>query len=166
MKQIKSHTLFFSLALAGILVLFIFSYLAQHALITGQIPKENVIRFYTYNRYLTIGNFLIYFILLFVANLMYIKQRYWDTFIWSAVIFMSFTLIDWWWLGETIFRYKKNNELWLGEFSLGPFVGIMISLFGLVIALGNYALLKRFVKDKNLPASPPESENNSQNPQP
>jgi len=162
MKQIKAHSIFFGLALGGILILFLFTYLAQQALINSVNARENVISFYKYNRYLTIGTFVVYFVLLLVANLMYIKQRYWDTFIWAAIIFSAFTIIDWWWLSETIFRYKKMNDLWLGEFSIGPFVGVMIALFGIVIAIGNYALLKRFVKEKNIQPNPPEIETNEE----
>lgn len=162
MKQIKAHSLFFGLALGGILILFIFTYLAQHSLINGLNAKENVIAFYKYNRYLTIGTFLVYLVLLLVANLMYIKQRYWDTFIWAALIFMTFAIIDWWWLSQTIFQYKKLHDLWLGEFSIGPFVGVMIALFGAVIAIGNYALLKRFVKEKNIQPAPPEIEDSEE----
>lgn len=161
MKQVRAHSIFFALAILGILILFLFTYLAQRSLINGTDAKENVMAFYKYKRYLTVGNFFVYFILLFVSNLMYIKQRYWDTFIWAAIVFISFTIIDWWWLNDTIVAYKKANDLWLNEYSVGIFVGIMFAIFGLVIALGNYALLKRFVKDKNIPASPSIEENNT-----
>lgn len=162
MKSVRSHTIFFALAILGILILSVFAYLAQRSLTNGIDAKENIMTFYKYNRYLTFGTFLVYFTLLFVANLMYIKQRYWDTFIWAAIVFITFTIIDWMWLNAKIVEYRKANELWLNEYDIALFVGIMFAIFGLAIALGNYALLKRFFKEKNIPASPQIKEDNIQ----
>ena len=150
MQKLRSHTIFFGLALAGIFILFVFTYLAQRPLNLDGNAKETVQKVYHFNKYLSIGNFIVFVILLFVSNIMYITQRYWDTFIWAGLIFSSYTLIDWWWLGEKLFHYRKANDLWLGESSLGPFVGIMIALFGLAVAVGNYFLLKRLVNEKDL----------------
>ena len=154
MNRIKSHTIFFGLALAGIAFLLIYTWLTAGPLNDNEAAKENVILFYHYNSFVTTGNYFLYLILLFVANIMYIRQRYWDTFIWAGIIFAAFTLVDWWWLGEKVFVYKKMNELWLGETNLGPFIGIMIALFGLGLAIANYMLLKRIVKEKNIVAQP------------
>ena len=81
---------------------------------------------------------------------MYIRQRYWDTFLWAGLIFVAFTFVDWWWLMNEIADYKKANDLSFGEPGLGLFTSIMIALFGLIIAIGNYLLLKRLVKEKNI----------------
>jgi uncharacterized membrane protein YGL010W len=150
MKNIKSHTVFFSLALIGLAVLLIFVYLAKRELNSYNLPNEKITQFYKYKNYLTIGNFIVFLFLLFTANIMYIRQRYWDTFIWAGIIFVSFALIDWWWLGNMIFEFKKQNNIDFGELSIGPFVGIMIALFGLGLAIGNYMLLKRIVVEKKI----------------
>lgn len=150
MKNIKAHRIFIGLALAGIFILFIFTILTKHSLGNDPDLKGNIKNFYDYNFYLTYGNYIVYFILLFVANIMFIQHRYWDTFIWAGIIFTSYTLIDWWWLSEIIFHYKKTNELWMGEFNLSPMMGILIALLGLAIAIGNYLLLKRIVKEKHI----------------
>ena len=150
MKSIKSHRIFVGFAVTGILILSILIYLSNRQLTLDINAKEALIKAYRHNKNLTIANFIIYFILLFISNIMYIKEKYWDTFIWAGLIFSTFTILDWWWLGEKIFHYKKANDLWLGEFSLGPIMGIIMALFGLSIAIGNYMLLKRLVKEKNL----------------
>ena len=150
MKNIRSHTVFFVLALAGIMVLTAFAYYTYRPITIGPYPKENIEKFNQHKNYLTIGNFIVYFILLFVANIMYIRRRYWDTFIWAGLIFATYAIIDWWWLGEKLFQYKEANDLGFGESKLGPFVGVMIALFGLALAIGNYLLLKRLVKEKNI----------------
>lgn len=148
MKNIKSHSIFFALALAGILVLSILIFLTKHQLASDTNPKINVELFYHYNHYLTNCNTLIFVILLFVANIMFIRQRYWDTFIWTGIIFLTFTLIDWWWLSEMVFHYKKSNNLWEGESNLVPFAGIFLALFGLAVVTFNYFILKRIYKEK------------------
>lgn len=148
MKNIKSHHIFFGLAFIGILVLTILVFLTKHQLSSDTNPKVNVELFYHYNHYLTNCNTLVFVILLFAANIIFIRQRYWDTFIWAGIIFLGFTLIDWWWLSELVFHYKKSNELWEGESNLGPFIGIIISILGLFIAVLNYFILKRFYKEK------------------
>jgi len=148
MNYFKSRKLFFSLALIGILVLLIFVTLTKNQLLSEENAKLNVEEFNFYNHYLTTGNFIVYLILLFIANFMFIKVRYWDTFIWAGVIFLTFTLIDWFWLSEMVFHYRKSNTLWLGESNLRPFVGILIALAGLVVAILNYVLLKKIFTEK------------------
>ncbi|MFM9945395.1 MAG: hypothetical protein ACKVQB_09215 [Bacteroidia bacterium] len=150
MQKLRSHTIFFILALVGILILFIYTYLAQRPLSLDGNARETVQKAYHFNKNLTIGNFIVYVILLFVSNIMYIRQRYWDTFIWAGLIFSTFTLLDWWWLSEMVFHYKKTNDLWEGESNLYPFFGIIIALFGLFIAVLNYLSLKRIYKEKDV----------------
>jgi hypothetical protein len=150
MKALKSHRLFIGFALTGVFILCVLTYLTQRPLILNDNARETLQKVYHNNRNLTIVNFVTYFILLFISNIMYIRERYWDTFIWAGLIFSTFTLIDWWWLGEKIFHYKKSNDLWMGEFSLGPLMGIILAIFGLTIAIGNYMLLKRLIKEKDL----------------
>src|SRR5688500_9763555 len=98
MKNIRSHTVFFVLALAGIIALSAFVYYTYRTITIGAYPKENIEKFNQHKNYLTIGNFIVYFILLFVANIMYIRRRYWDTFIWAGLIFSTYAIVDWWWL--------------------------------------------------------------------
>ncbi len=148
MKNIRSRTIFLALALAGICLLFIFSYLTYRSLIMGSYAKENVTQFYNNNRYLTNANNLVFIILLFVSNILFIRHRYWDTFIWTGLIFFTFALIDWWWLSEIVFHYKKKNDLLEGESNLMPFFGIAIALFVMGLTIGNYLLLKLLVKEK------------------
>jgi len=150
MKNIRSHTVFFSIAIIGILILLAFAYFAKRQLLDYNTPNEKVTQFFKYKNNLTIGNFIVFVFLLFAANIMYIRQRYWDTFLWAGIIFVSFALIDWWWLGNMIYDFKKENQIDFGELSIGPFVGVMIALFGLGLAIGNYMLLKQFVKEKKI----------------
>lgn len=158
LKKIKSHSIFWGIAITGILILSIFTYLSKNAILSEDDAAENVKNFYSYYHNLTKGNFIIFALLLFISNIMYVRQKYWDTFIWTGIIFFVFTLIDWWWLSEMVFHYKKTNKLWDGGSNLGPIVGIVISLLGMAITIINYYVLKIFVKDK--PNS--EQEKNSQ----
>ena len=163
MQKIRSYSLFFGVAFTGTILLILFVYLSQKQLLGTRTPRENVIHFYRWNKYLTIGNYIVYLLLLLMANIMYIRRRYWDTFIWAGIVFAVFALADWWWLGEAVFQYKKGNDLWLGEFSIGPFVGIMLALFGLLLAIGNHQLLKRLVRERNIPATRNTDEENTSN---
>ncbi len=148
MQKIKSHTIFFGLAFTGILVLSIFIFLTKHQLSAETSAKVNVELFYHNQHNLTMANAILFVILLFVANFMFIRSRYWDTFIWTGIIFSAFTLIDWWWLSEMVFQYKIINNLSEGESNPYPIMGVLVSLMGLAIAIGNYYLLKRIFKER------------------
>lgn len=150
MKNIKSHSIFLGLALVGIFLLSILVFLSKYQLTSENSPKTNVELFYDYNHNLTVANNIIFIILLFVANLMFIGKRYWDTFIWIGIIFLTFTLLDWWWLSEMVFHYKKSNNLWEGESNLAPFAGIFIALLGFAVTTFNYLILKRIFKEKEI----------------
>lgn len=148
MKNLSSHKIFLSLAIIGILILAAISYLSVNALKNGTDAKINSINFYQFHNMLTKGNFLLFVILLFVSNIMYIRQKYWDTFIWTGLIFLAFTIIDWFWLSDMIFHYKKKNNLWQGETNLGYFVGFVFAFLSFGIIIFNYFILKVFVKEK------------------
>lgn len=148
MQNIRSHRIFFVLALAGILVLSIFVFFTKHQLSADSSAKVNVELFYHNQHNLTTINTILFVILLFVGNIMFIRSRYWDTFIWAGIIFTTFTLIDWWWLSEIVFQYKIINNLIEGESNPYPIMGILVALLGLGIAIGNYYLLKRIFKEK------------------
>lgn len=167
MKRIHSHTIFLALAIAGILLLSILTYLSYRAINTEGITKDNITRFYNINHYLTNSNTVIFIILLFVSSIMFIRQHYWDTFVWTGIIFFTFTLIDWWWLSELIFHYKKKNGFWEGETNLAPFLGVIIATFGLGAAISDYYILKLFYKDKKPDTGninqKPESDFNAEN---
>jgi hypothetical protein len=78
---------------------------------------------------------------------MFIRSRYWDTFIWTGITFSAFTLTDWWWLSEMVFQYKIINNLSEGESNRDPIIGVLIAMMGLATAIGNYYLLKRIFKE-------------------
>ena len=52
---------------------------------------------------------------------------------------------------DTSSEYKKAHLLDFGEPAIGAFIGIMLALFGLGLAIGNYMLLKRMVRNKEVP---------------
>ena len=112
--------------------------------------KENVTNFYTYNRYLISGTFMLYFLLLIVSNIMYLRQKFRYPFIWTGILFTAFTMASWWWLSDKVFAYKKAHEMWQGEFNVGLLIGFFISILGIALLAGNFAILKRITSsDKN-----------------
>ena len=123
-------------------------FLTKHQLSGDSSAKINSELFYLRYHDVTIANIIIFVILLFVSNIMFIRQRYWDTFIWTGIIFLIFTLIDWWWLSNIIFEYKTINNLSEGESNFYPIIGVLIGLLGLGISIGNYYLLKQLFREK------------------
>ena len=148
MEKLNSHKIFFGIAIIGIIMLSLFTYMAVNSLESSVDVKSNSLNFYKYYNLLTKGNFILFAILLLVANIMYIWQKFWDTFIWTGIIFLAFTIIDWFWLSEMIFHYKKKNHLWQGETNLGYIIGFLFAFLSFCVIVFNYLILKIMVRNR------------------
>ncbi len=79
-------------------------------------------------------------ILLILANVLLWKTRrgwaMWTTFLFFAVFIIS----RYFWLEQSFFAFKKANGFWQGEFSLSPFVGVILIIIAAVIVFFNQFL--------------------------
>lgn len=148
METVKSHKFFFGIAIIGIIILAVFSYLSKNALISNENAAENLKVFNNYYNYLSKGNLLLFVILLFVSNIMYLNGKYWDTFVWTGIIFLGFNIVDWFWLSDIYFHYKKSNQLWHGETDLSYIVGFFFTFLGFMLIILNLGILKIIVNRK------------------
>ncbi len=63
----------------------------------------------------------------------------WLTFLYAALFFG----IQYFWLGEEFFRFKKTNGFFDGSFSLGPVLGvILIVVSGIVVFANQFASVR------------------------
>ena len=162
MFNLKSHNIFFAIAAIGIITLSLFTYLSVNALQSSTDPKSNSFSFYQFHELLTKGNFILFVVLLITSNIMYIRQKFWDPFIWTALIFITFTVIDWFWLSEMIFHYKKHNNLWQGETNLGYIIGFVFAFLAFVVVIINFLILKIFTKENKNNISSINTEKNNE----
>ncbi|MCB9251434.1 MAG: hypothetical protein H6605_03155 [Flavobacteriales bacterium] len=121
----------------------IFVYLANRVLENSVYTQENLKDFYHYHGLLTKSIFIGFLILWVYSNFLYFKHKIKDPFFYTLILLIVFTIIDWWWLSEKVYQYKKNHDLLLGESNLGPFIGVFIVLIGSLIIFGNLAMLKK-----------------------
>ena len=162
MKTISSHKIFFAIAFIGIIVLSSFTFLAVNSLKSLENAHTNSLNFQKYYGLLTKGYLILFAILLLVSNIMYIRNKVWATFIWTGIIFLAFTIIDWFWLSEMIFHYKKKNKLWEGESNLGYIVGFLFAFLSFCIIVFNYLTLKIFVINRKNKSKILSTENNDE----
>lgn len=82
-------------------------------------------------------------LLLLIANgMLWATQRAWA--MWVTFTFVAvFVLIRYFWLGEAFFRFKKDNGLWDGSFSLGPVMGaLLVVVAGIAIFVNQFASVR------------------------
>ena len=61
--------------------------------------------------------------------------------LWTSLVYFSvFILINYFWLDQEAFRFKKSNGLWDGSFSLSPLLGVIF-----VIAAGVIVFADQFI---------------------
>ncbi|NUM31900.1 MAG: hypothetical protein HUU47_06200 [Bacteroidetes bacterium] len=157
MEKYKAHKIFFSIAFIGIAILAVLTYLSKNALVSDTNAAENLKNFNYYYNYLSDGNLILFAVLLFVSNILYISGRHWFTFICTGIILLFFNVIDWFWLSEMFFHYKKRNHLWQGETNLAYIVGFFFSILGLLIIVINYYILKLILRNKSKDINKPET---------
>lgn len=79
-------------------------------------------------------------LLLLIANgMLWATQRAWA--MWATFTYVAvFVIVRYFWLGEAFFRFKKENGLHEGSFSMGPVMGVI-----LVVAAGIVVFVNQFV---------------------
>ena len=86
-------------------------------------------------------------ILLMLANgILWATQRAWA--MWTTFTYVAiFVIVQYFWLGEAFFRYKKTNGMFDGSFSLGPVMGaILIVVAGVVVFANQYVSARLYRK--------------------
>lgn len=125
----------FLLAVAvAALVMIVLTYAANSKLNSiGFAPATVAENYLIYQSYYQQFLVLSSLILLILANvLLWKERRAWA--LWTTLAYFSiFVLLQGWWLDANFFTYKKQNNLWQGEFSLSGFVS---ALFCVAAAVG------------------------------
>ena len=83
------------------------------------------------------------FILILLANaVLWTTQRAWA--MWTTFLFVAaFLVAQYFWLGESFFRFKKMNGMFDGSFSLGPIFGvILIVISGIAIFINQFGSIR------------------------
>ncbi len=86
-------------------------------------------------------------ILLMLANgVLWATQRAWA--MWTTFVFIAvFVIVEYFWLGEVFFRYKKTNGIFDGSFSLGPVMGaILVVIAGVVVFVNQFGSVRLYRK--------------------
>lgn len=122
-----------ALAVASLVMIFL-AYTAHSKLNSiGFAPATVAESYLVYQNYYQQFLVLSSLILLILANvLLWKERRAWA--LWATLAYFSvFILIQGWWLDAQFLTYKKQNNLWQGEFSLSGFVS---ALFCVAAAVG------------------------------
>ena len=99
-------------------------------------------------------------ILLIIANVLLWRTRrgwaMWTTFLYFTV----FTIIQYFWLEQSFFAFKKTNGLGLGAFSMNPIIGVVsIIAFGVIVFFDQFINLRLNNKMYAVPTATDEVEN-------
>lgn len=82
-------------------------------------------------------------LLLLLANgVLWATKRAWA--MWATFVYVAiFVIIRYFWLGEAFFRFKKDNGMSDGSFSLGPVMGvILVVAVGIVVFANQFASVR------------------------
>ena len=96
-------------------------------------------------------------VLLVFANILLWKtRRGWA--MWTTLgYFTVFTLINYFWVDQNYFAFKKTHGLWQGEFSLSAITGVVLVIAAAVIVFVNHFLNLR-MNEKMFPPQQSETE--------
>lgn len=132
-----------------------FAYVADNCLTSTTDPTNAIAKFYKNTYYLNLINVVGFFVLLIYANFYYWKKKQGGLlFIVSFLISAVFTNLNYSYLYEAAFSYKKATGLWEGGFSLAPFFGFIITACILALVATNYIITKKLLKEKGTTKEP------------
>ena len=83
-----------------------------------------------------------FLMMMVLSNLVSIAARSvrWLLYIVTFIVFGGFAYIDNFMLGNTLFEFKKLNQLWLGEFNLAPLKGYLSLAISFALCVFNAAM--------------------------
>lgn len=97
-------------------------------------------------------------VLLILGNLILgLKRSAWA--MWATLIYFAvFTLLNYFWLGEAAFNFKKHAGLGDGSFSLGPLLGLFFVVGSAVFIFLNQFIVVRLQRKMYPPAIATDTE--------
>ena len=139
---------------AAIVVMAILDYYANSWLGSIGAPQTTKEFYEYYARLASNALWISSFVLLLIANVLLWKTRrgwaMWTTFLYFTI----FTIIQYFWLDQSFFAFKKTNGLSLGTFSLNPIIGVVsILAFGVIVFFDQFINLRLNNKMYMLPAT-------------
>ena len=137
------------LLLLGIIFLFILSFISITSFTSHKVPDEVVENYLNYGNFYLIVTILIFFVLLLLANIIYLNSRKLGYLIFSGAFFIVFIDIYFFFMQSVYVNYRIANEPPLKV--QNPFAttaGLIFSLLTIVIICLNYFLLKKIVVKK------------------
>lgn len=137
------NKIFLGLLAAAALAMSVLTYLQYSWLQSITKPADVAANYHFYDNIYSSVLWISSLILVIFGSVILWKQRKsWAMWI-SLAYFAVFVIIQTWWLGEMFFRYKKQNGLWQGEFSLGGLFGVLLCVVGVIIVFFAQFILLR-----------------------
>jgi hypothetical protein len=142
-ESVSFKNIFFGFLMLAILVCGELAYLCFSILDRSDLRIANRISdFMRYDNILINVIQISFIALLVLANWGYfyrLRLTKW-TFIIALGFFSSFILLDYIFIAETFFHFKKQNDLWKGEFSITALAGLLMCFVAALFVVANYWL--------------------------
>jgi hypothetical protein len=140
---------FFSFIGLAALVLSYLCYVVVKALHSGESTDTVLYTYHTYDRIISLAVPAVFVLSLILSNIGFLKYQRGIFFLIPFIVFAAFTLLDYAYLSDEYFRFRKNAGLWKGEFSIAVLMGLFICFVAGSITVINYLILvtyKKYIK--------------------
>ena len=134
---------------SAIILTVILSYLSYHtvdALKSADSLDITLYDYHTYDSFLVLANPVSFVLLLILSNIGYLKHQRGSFFLITFCIFAVFATIDYAYISDEFFRFRKRSGLWKGEFSLSFLMGLFLCVIAGALTLINYLILATYKK--------------------
>lgn len=146
----QPQKLFLLLIIGGTFLLLVIAYLSLAPLNdTGLQPQAAADQCLQYMGYFNKATLFIYVVLIFISNLIFRNTWKGISLFYSWLFYSVFCLFSYIYMAETFFHFKQSSGLWMGEFSVAGFLGIILSIIAAIAAIINYFVLKQVFKKMN-----------------
>ncbi len=137
---------------AAIILSGILTFLAHDKLQSTGFAPATIVE--NYNYYANLNSMVLWIstiVLLIAANVVLWKLRK-SWALWTTLVyFAAFTVLQTFWLGQSFFQFKKDNNLSSDVLSFSPFFGIATIILMAIIVFFNQYLVKRLHDKMYLP---------------
>jgi hypothetical protein len=149
LKKLNIPDRIFLMAMMVLLVLLsVLSFHILRTLNSDDSPDTILYEYHTYDSILVMANPIGFVILLVLSNVSYVRQSRGFFFLVTFLIFAIFTMMDYAYISDTFFHFRKRNGMWKGEFSIAFLMGVILCVIAGAVALVNYLVLATIKKHK------------------
>jgi hypothetical protein len=140
----RIHRWFWILTTLGILICLYLSYKTVMSLQQVGVAEDKLLVYNDNQQMLSFFINMGFIIMIIASNLssLFSRKLIWQFYIVTFFVYASFAIMNFFFLEDTMFNFKKLNQLWEGEINFSSFKGYLTLLTSAILCFGSALIIR------------------------